>query len=125
MSDRATQEFVTSGGHTIVLKSYLTGRESNALKAVMYGAFKMSMDDAQSGKVAMGDVSGTFLVEQEQKALELLIVSFDGNADAPIGKLLDLPSAEYEEVIEVVNKIQNPTKPKKSEQDGADTSQAA
>jgi hypothetical protein len=73
----------------------------------------MNMDDAQSGKVNMGDVSGTFLVEQEQKALELLVVSFDGDTTAPITKLLDLPSAEYDEVVKEVNKIQNPTTPEK------------
>lgn len=113
MSDRETREIATTGGHKIVLKSYLTGREANELKAVMYGALKMNMDDAQSGKVNIGEVPGTFLVEQEQKALELLVVSFDGSTETPIAKLLDLPSSEYEEVIKEVNKIQNPTTPEK------------
>ena len=125
MSERATQPFITSGAHTIVLKSYLTGREANQLKALMYGAVKMSMEDAQSGKTKISEVSGAFLAEQEQKALELLVVSFDGSTENPIAKLLDLPSTEYEEVMEQVNKIQNPTTPQKSVLDGADTSKAA
>lgn len=111
--DRATQEFVTPGNHKVVLKSYLTGREANELKAVMFSALKMNMEDAQSGKVNVSDVPGTFLVEQERKALSFLIVSVDGDTTAPVDKLLDLPSAEYEAVIKEVNKIQNPTTPEK------------
>jgi len=125
MVDRETKEITTPGGHKVVLKTYLTGRETNELKSVMYSALKMNMDDAQSGKVAVNDVPGTFIVEQERKALEILLVSLDGDATGPIDRLLDLPSAEYEAVIKEVNQIQNPTTPPKSEQPGADTSQAA
>jgi hypothetical protein len=114
MSDRETREVVTSGGHKIVLKSYLTGRETNELKAVMYAAVKMNMEDAQSGKVNVGEVPGSFLLEQEQKALGLLIVSFDGNSDNPVESVLNLPSSEYDEVVQAINKVQNPTSREKS-----------
>jgi hypothetical protein len=49
----------------------------------------------------------------------------DGETNAPIDKLLDLHSTEYEAVIKEVNKIQNPSTPEKSEQLGADTTQTA
>lgn len=113
MSDRETQEFTTPGGRKVVLRAYLTGREANELKAVMYSALKMNMDDAQSGKVNVSDVPGTFLVEQEKKALSFLLVSVDGETNGVIDKLLDLPATEYEAVIKEVNRIQNPTTPEK------------
>jgi hypothetical protein len=91
----------------------------------MYGAFKMNMDDAQSGKVGMDKVSGEFLIEQEQKTLGFLVVSVDGDPEAPVAKLLDLPSTEYEAVIKEMNAIQNPTSQEKSEQLGTDTSRTA
>ena len=125
MSDRETKEFITPAGHKVALRTYLTGRESNELKSVMFSALKMNMEDAQSGKVNVSDVPGTFLAEQERKALDLLIVSIDGDTATPVDKLLDLPSGEYDAVVAEVNKIQNPTKPEKSEQPGAGTSQAA
>jgi hypothetical protein len=125
MPIRETTSFTTPGGRTVVLQSYLTGREANELKAVMFSAVKMDMEDAQSGKVKVSDVPGTFLVDQERKALELLLVSIDGDAAAPVDKLLDLPSAEYDAVVKEINKIQNPTTPEKSGQPGAGTSQAA
>lgn len=118
MSDRETISFTTPGGRAVLLRSYLTGREANELKAVMYSAVKMDMEDAQSGKVKVSDVPGTFLVEQERKALELLLVSIDGDTAAPIEKLLDLPSGEYDAVVKEINKIQNPTTPEKSGQPG-------
>ena len=95
------------------MRTYLTGREANELKAVMFSALKMNMEDAQSGKVNVSDVPGTFLVDQERKALGFLVVSVDGDATAPVDKLLDLPSAEYEAVVKEVNAIQNPTTPEK------------
>ena len=125
MSERETKEFITPGGRKIILRTYLTGRESNELKSVMFSALKMNMEDAQSGKVNVSDVPGTFLVEQERKALDILIVSIDGDTASPVDKLLDLPASEYEAVVKEVNAIQNPTKPESAEQHGAGTSQTA
>src|SRR5258708_39274410 len=99
MSERETKTITTPGGHTVVLRTYLTGREANDLKSVMFSALKMNMEDAQSGKVNVSDVPGTFLVEQERKALGFLVVSLDGDNTAPVDKLLDLPSPEYEAVV--------------------------
>jgi hypothetical protein len=113
MPDRETREFTTPSGHKVVLRTYLTGREATELKSVMFSALKMNMEDAQSGKVNVSDVPGTFLVEQERKALGFLLVSVDGETNAPVDKLLDLPAPEYEAVVKEVNNIQNPTTPEK------------
>jgi hypothetical protein len=111
--ERETKTITTPGGHQVVLRTYLTGREANEIKAAMYAALKMNLEDAQAGKVSVSDVPGTFIAEQEQKALGYLLVSIDGDASAPVEKLLDLPAAEYEAVIKEVNSIQNPTTPVK------------
>lgn len=125
MSERETKEFTTPAGHKIVLRTYLTGREASEIKSAMFGALKMNMGDAESGKVNISDLPGSFLIEQERKALGFLLVSIDGDATAPIDILLELPSSEYDAVVKEVNTIQNPTKPEKSELLGADTSQTA
>ena len=36
MNERESKPFVTPGNHTVVLRTYLTGKESAALKAIMY-----------------------------------------------------------------------------------------
>src|SRR5882724_3653134 len=109
MSDRERRDFVTPGGHKIVFNSYLTGREAQELKGIMFSALKMNVDDVQNGKVGLGDVPSGFLVDQERKALEFLVLSIDDDATNPIEKLLDLASTEYDAVIAEINKIQNPT----------------
>src|SRR5262249_2098161 len=98
MAERETREITTPGGHKVVLRAYLTGREANELKSVIFSALTMNIEDAQNGKVNVSDVPGTFLVEQEKKALSFLLVSIDGDTTAPIDKLLDLPALEYEAV---------------------------
>jgi hypothetical protein len=113
MTERETREFVTPAGRTIVLRTYLTGREASDIKSAMLSALKMNMEDAQSGRVNVNDVPGTFLVEQERKALGYLVVSVDGDTATPVDKLLDLPSTEYDAVVREVNAIQNPTTPEK------------
>jgi len=125
MTERETKTITTPGGHSVVLKAYLTGREANELKSVMFSALKMNMEDAQSGKVNIGDVPGTFLVDQEQKAMSLLLVSFDGSAENALERLLDLPSAEYDAVKAEVDKITNPTSRGNSAQSGSGTSAPA
>jgi hypothetical protein len=110
---RETKTFQTPGGHAVVLNAYLTGREANDIKSVMYGSLKLNMEDVQSGKVNLSDIPGSFLVEQERKALGILLVSIDGDTNGPVEKLLDLPSTEYEAVVKEINKIQNPTTPEK------------
>ena len=113
MELRVTKTIFTPLGHTVVLNAYLTGREAQELKSIMFTALKVSMEDVQSGKVSLGDVPSAFLVEQEKKALAFLVVSVDGDATAPVDKLLDLPSTEYDAVVKEINAIQNPTTPAK------------
>src|SRR5689334_17976163 len=102
MADRETKTITTPGGHTVVFKAYLTGREDNEVNSDMYAALKMNIEDAQSGKVNVTDVPGSFLVEQEQKALGFLLVSIDGESVAPVENLLELPSTEYDFIIKEV-----------------------
>ena len=125
MGERETKQFTTPGGRAVVLRAYLTGREANEIRNAMFGAMKLNMEDAQSGKVNVSDVPGTFLAEQERKALGFLVVSVDGDAADPVEKLLDLPAGEYEAVVKEANAIQNPTKPEKSDRPGEGTFRAA
>jgi hypothetical protein len=111
--ERETKEITTPAGRKIVLRTYLTGREANEIKSLMFSALKADMQDAQSGKIAVEGMSGSFILEQEKRALSYLVVSIDGETKDPVDKLLDLPSSEYDAVVEEVNKIQNPTKPTK------------
>src|ERR1700710_912295 len=122
MNNRETREITTTGGHKVVLKTYLTGQEDNSLTSVLYGDLKMSVEDMQSGITSVKDIPATFVVKQEEKAIELLVVSVDGVTDNAAQTVLNFPKLEYQSFIVEINKIRNPTTPEKSEQPGTDTS---
>jgi hypothetical protein len=112
MNERETKSFVTPGNHTVVLRTYLTGKEAAALKAIMFADLKINASDAVTGKVGIADLPATFLVSQENKVLEYLVVSVDGETANAIEKLGDLPEADYNAVLAEVQKIRVPLVPK-------------
>lgn len=114
MSERETKGFVTTAGNKIVLRTYLSGNESNQLKAIMYADLKIDASDAANGgKAALADMPATFILAQEQKALEFLVVSVNGDTTAPLAVLGDLPEADYNEVLAEVQKIRVPFRTEK------------
>lgn len=122
---RETKELKTPGGHTIVINAYLTGREKSALDGAITAALKVTPPADPSERAKMSEVSGAFYAEVEQKMMAYMVVSVDGEMIAPLDKLLDLPSAEYDFVKKEVDGIVNPTTPENSAQPGAGTSQSA
>jgi hypothetical protein len=112
MTNRETKEITTPAGNKVVLRTYLTGKESNAIKALLYADMKINTSDAASGKIALGDIPASFMIAQEHKALEFIVVSFNGDENSPIAMLEDLPETEYNAVLAEVNKIRSPLVPR-------------
>ena len=102
---RPTTTVTTPGGNKATIKTYLTARESNQLREVLYAGIKMSMSDLGSGTAQIKDIPATVLLEQERKALEVLVVSLNDSAENIADRLLDLPMEEYEALVAEVNKI--------------------
>jgi hypothetical protein len=122
---RETRPFVTPSGNTIVLNTYLTGRETAHIKSILLSAVKVAVSDLEAKKTDMSGISGEVIAEQERKTLDALVVSVNGDAENAVERLLDLPSSEYEAVLKEIEKIKNPTKPENSAQPGRGTSQSA
>lgn len=113
MAERETKTIGTPGGHNVVLRTYLTGREASGIKSDMLKAMRMSIPDTAAGKVSIENVSGEFLVDQEHKTLGYLVVSVDDVRENALDLLLDLPSDDYKAVLDAVNEITNPSTPSK------------
>lgn len=114
MAERETKEIITPGGRKIVLRSYLTGREANELKTVLFADLKLNVEDVQAGKIVIDSIPASFLVKQEEKAIELLVVSVDGIAQNAAQIVLDeFADSEYQAVVTEINAIRNPTMPAK------------
>lgn len=105
---RETKEITTPAGNKVLLRTYLTGKESNELKALMYADLKINTADAASGKVSLSEIPASFMIAQERKALAFLVVSLNGDTDAPASKIEDLSESEYNVILAEVNKIRSP-----------------
>src|ERR1044071_2654363 len=92
MSDRETREITTPGGRKVVLKTYLTAREANEPKKLILKDAKMSLD--AEGKEVFEGIPGTVAIDQQQKLMELTVVSIDGVTENVPELLLDLPDEE-------------------------------
>jgi hypothetical protein len=112
MLERETREFTTPGGHKVVVRTYLTGKESKELKAIMYADLKISPTDATNGKPSLADIPVSFVLAQEDKAIEFLVVSLDGITENIADKLGDLPEPDYNTVLAEIQKIRVPLVPK-------------
>lgn len=108
MTERENKAFITPGNHTVVLRTYLTGKESRTLNEIMYSTLKINPADASSGKLSLGEIPMTFMVPQQQKMLEFLVMSVDGDEQDPITKLEELPETEYNAVLAECTKIRVP-----------------
>lgn len=101
--DRETREFTTPSGKKVVVKTYLTGRESNSVKE---GMFKhMKLDVSGAGEPVVSEIPGTLVIEQERTLLSLIVVSLDGKTDGLVEAILDLRNEDYQAIVAEVNKI--------------------
>lgn len=101
--DREFKEVRTVSGHSVKIKTYLTGREANDLKKIAYEKVNYNNEDA--GAAGNVNISGSFLLEQELKGLEICVISIDEKNDAILETLQDFPYNEYQEVVKAVNEV--------------------
>ncbi len=95
-----TKEITTTGGHKAVIKSFITARDMRVLKDMYLAVAKF---DTKSSEVFDVDIEKAS--EIEDKTLELVIVSLNGETEGLIEKLLDLPAKDYGEIFEEVQGV--------------------
>lgn len=99
---RETKTFTTATGRQIVIYTYVTAREANAIKEAMYKAMKIDMT---SGQPVASDLTGEFMLLQEQKLMGALVVSVDGNDKDVPSQLLDMRNEDYQSIVAEANKV--------------------
>jgi hypothetical protein len=100
--NREVKEVKTSGGHTLMIKTYATGREYNEIQNQVLKNAKVSLIGGQP--VAEG-ITGSSQLDANKKAIELLVVSVDGKTDGALDLVLDLPASDYQEVVDTLNEL--------------------
>lgn len=97
-----TKEIKTKSGVVVVLKTYLTGREMRELRDIFLRNAEMK---TEGDTTKIEGLKGSIVTEVENKAIELAVVSLNGENENILESVLDLPAEDYEEIITEVNKI--------------------
>ena len=91
--ERTTKTLQTPLRKEIVLKEYVTARERNELRSILLGNMKF---DTEGKEIGQAELSGNTLEISERKMLEVIVTSYDGNAENIIDRLLDSTPEEYD-----------------------------
>ena len=101
---RETVSLTTTNGHVVVLKSFLTGREANAIKQVVFSKMTYSGTPGEATKPIA--FTGELVLEQELANIDATVISVDDNTAPKASDLVqDLPVADYQEVVDKANEL--------------------
>ncbi len=104
MEDRETHEIVTPlKGHKVVLKSWITGRESQKIDNSMVKGFGVTADGKK--KQLTPEIKEAAFSAQENAAIEAIVVSVDGANNNLLNRVLDMRKPDYEFVVDEVTKV--------------------
>ena len=95
--ERETRSITTPQNHTIVLKTYLTGREVNDIKRALFGS--VSIERGDEGKPIVPQYPLSLAIDREKKLLEYTVISIDGVQENAAEKVQDLVSTDYAFVV--------------------------
>ena len=101
-----TKEVTTPIGEIkIVLKSFITGRESREIKGVYFKGVKFKMENqvSKSDDIDMSKITE----DSENKAIETVVISVNESKENKLDTILDMHAKDYDFVKDEVNKIIN------------------
>jgi len=102
MEDRETFEIVTPvKGHVVVLRSWITGRESQKIDGAMF----KGVGTTQDGKRLTPKLSESMLSDQENASIEVVVVSVDGKENDVVNSVLNMRAKDYSFVVAEVQKV--------------------
>jgi len=102
MEDRETFEIVTPvKGHVVVLRSWITGRESQKIDGAMF----KGVGTTQDGKRLTPKLSESMLSDQENASIEVVVVSVDGKENDVVNSILNMRAKDYSFVVAEVAKV--------------------
>lgn len=112
MEDRETFEIVTPvKGHVVVLRSWITGRESQKIDGAMF----KGVGTTQDGKKLTPKLSESMLSDQENASIEVVVVSVDGKEGDVVNAVLNMRAKDYSFVTAEVQKVVDGDVPEKKE----------
>ena len=103
MADRPTREFEASDGTKFVVRDYITGDEKWQIKKIQIGGLKATPAE-------LADITE----KAENKAIELTVVSVNGETANVVANVRALPVTIYDELCDFIEPIVSPKKKSQS-----------
>lgn len=88
----------------VVLHTYITGREAEAIQAPLLKAMKLQ-PNKRGEDVQMGEIDTDKIRESNHIALKSVVKSVGGQSEKVVDDLLDMPSQDYDFVVAAVDDI--------------------
>ncbi len=107
---RETKE-LQIGTHTVIVNTYVTGREMRNIESAMMDKLEMSQKD---GTPEITGFKGSMLSDRQDMQIKAVVVSVDGASENIIDAVLNLPATESEQIMDYVKEL---TEPKKEQAD--------
>ncbi|MCX6113139.1 MAG: hypothetical protein NTY22_07675 [Proteobacteria bacterium] len=93
--------------HKVEVKLWLTGLDRRALRSVYVENAKIEM---VGDKPEIKNISGSLVDKAEDKAIEIMVVSVDGNSEDIVKRILEMKDEDCDFVIKSINEITNEKK---------------
>lgn len=99
--DRQTKQ-IDVGGHTFVVKTYATARETQAIQGAYFKGTKIEIVGKEP---KFSEFDPTVQYTAEHELLAQMVISIDGNTETIVERCLDLPSEVYEQLVGEVDAL--------------------
>jgi len=101
--EREIKKIKTLSGVELELKSYLTGREVRVLQSCYLD--KLNVEADEKGKTVLKNIKGSLIKEIEDAQIKAVILSVRGKNEKILDLVLDLPSVDYNFVMNEVRGV--------------------
>ena len=101
---RETKKFKTKGGYEIEIKTYLTYGEAREIQRVYLDGVNVSISN--DGQTKIPDLSASSTIDAQNKAIELIVVSVNGEKENVVKLFMDLPKNDGDEAMVEIDKVQ-------------------
>lgn len=98
--DREYKDCKTLGGHSFRVKAWLTGGEKRSIVNALIDGTSIDVNDPT--KFA---INGATLNKSQDITLSNIVVDLDGSGENILQRILDLKSADFDEIVKEVNAI--------------------
>lgn len=110
--ERSTKKIETPSGFQVEVQEYITGREAREIQNIFLSSMEMKI--GSDGKPdTSSPIKPEVISKAQDKTIELLVVSVNGNKENVLKQVLDLPKADFDFITQSIDDIKEGLSKKK------------